>query len=370
MKIEDLMSRNIIYASSDENLSSVLAKMKKHKIHQLPIVDNNEYKGMLLLKSIVTKRIDPLKSKCGNFSISTSHLRKNMNAEDAAELLLNSGLRALPVLDNNKFIGILSESDLMKLISSNKKAEDIMIECEFISIDDNVGKAKKIMTYRNVSRLPIMKSGKLIGVISTLNLIDVILKAKQEYQARGKMLRGRGFREAQPVDKIKVETIMEEPKVVDKNASLNDIAKILQNEEEVFVMNAVPHVITQKDLMELLLLKKQKGVYVQITNLHGEDTFTQAKIDSMTTEFVKKIARMVRDIQSLTLHIERHKKGGKTKYSVRTKLFPGIFVSHSWDWNLVVAAQDALDKLEREIIKEHGKMTHRDREKRSKEFRK
>jgi CBS domain-containing protein len=369
VKVEDLMSRNIISASSNESLSSALAKMRKYKIHQMPVVDNGEYKGMLVLKTVVTKRIDPVKSMCINFAVPTSHLRKNMDSESAVEFLLNSGIRALPVIEKDKIVGILSESDLMKLVSSNKKAKDLMSECEYVSANDGVGKVRKMMTYRNISRVPVVSNGKLVGVIGTLNLIDVLLRAKQEFHGKGKMLSDRGYKEPQPLDKIKVETVMEAPKIMSKDASINDLAKILQKEEEVFVMNSVPCVIAQKDVLELLLSKEQKGVYVQVTNLHGEDSFTQAKIDSMTTEFVKKMGKMVNDIQSLMLHIERHQKGGKTKYSVRTRLFPGVFVSHSWDWDLATAAQSALDKLEKEVMKKHGKVATHEIEKRAKDMR-
>ncbi len=369
MKVEDLMSRNVVSASSEDSLSSALAKMKKYRIHQVPVVDNSEYKGMLILKSVVIKKIDPMRSKCGNFIVPTGSLRKNMDAEGAAQRLLDTGARALPVIDNGRIAGILSESDLMKLVSSSRKTEYVMTECEYVSISDNVGKVKKIMAYNNVSRVPVVNNGKLIGVVSTLDLIDVLLTAKQDYVERGKSHYGRGFKEPQPLDKIKVETVMQEAKIVNANASINDVAKILQKEEEVFVMNSVPHVITQKDVLELLVVKTQKGVYVQVTNLHGEDSFTQAKIDSMTTAFVKKIGKMMPNIQSLMIHIEKDRKGGKTRYSVRTRLFPGVFVSHYWDWDLVIAMQIALDKLEKEIKKGHERTSHHEAERRAKNLR-
>ncbi len=370
MKVEDLMSRNIISVSSEESVGSALARMKKYGVHQMPVIDDSEYKGMLLLKSLVTKKIDPVKSKCGHFAVPTSSLRRSISTEDATAHLLNSGLKALPVMENENVVGILSESDLMKLlVKSDRKAEDVMSECEYVSTSDNVGKVKKIMMYRNVSRVPVINNGKLVGVVGTLNLIDVLLKAKQGFPGRSKMLHDRGFREPQSLDSIKVETVMEAPKIVSKSASVNDISKLLQKEEEVFVMNSVPHVITQKDVLEQIREKPQRGVYVQVTNLHGEDSFVQAKIDSMTTSFVKKIGAMMNDVQSLMIHIEKDRKGGKTRYSVRTRLFPGVFVSHYWDWDLTIAMQVALNKLEKEVSKVHEKSSRHEIEKRSKALR-
>ncbi len=365
MKVEDLMSRNVISSSLDEHVSSALAKMKKGGIHQLPVIDGSEYKGMLALKSVVTKRIDPSRSKCENFYVPTATLKRNMSAEESVQALLNAGSRALPVIDDGKIVGILSESDLMRIVQSSRKAENIMTECEYVAESDNVGKIKKIMTSKNVSRVPVISKGSIVGVVGTLNLIDLLLTASQGFESRGRTVRNKAFREPQPLDKIRVSTVMEEPKTISKDASVNDIAKILQKEEEVFVMEDVPYVITQKDVLETILPSQERGVYVQVMNIHGEDVFAQAKIDSMTTDFVRRVGKMSQ-MQSLILHIEKHTKGGKTKYSIRTRMFPGVYVSHAWDWDLVGATQAALDKLEKEVKKIHGKQSHHDAERRSK----
>jgi hypothetical protein len=59
------------------------------------------------------------------------------------------------------------------------------------------------------------------------------------------------------------------------------------------------------------------------------------------------------DLQFFFLHVKRHDKEGKVKYSIRTRLLTskGTFVSKSFAWDLRTAVGDAMTNLERIIIK-------------------
>ncbi len=100
MKVKDLMIKNVISVGKDDSVTLALNKMKKHGISQIPVVDGSKYIGMLCLKTIVTKSIDPSQAKCGNFLSNVPSIRSNKDAEQAIELMLNSGVRALPVIDD------------------------------------------------------------------------------------------------------------------------------------------------------------------------------------------------------------------------------------------------------------------------------
>ena len=81
------MAKNVVSVSPDETLSSALTKMKKYRVHQLPVIDGNNMKGMLLLKKIMTKDIDAAKARVSSFMTSTSIIGSNETAEKAAEFL-------------------------------------------------------------------------------------------------------------------------------------------------------------------------------------------------------------------------------------------------------------------------------------------
>lgn len=373
MPVKDIMSANVISVSSDDTISNALSKMKKYRLNQLPVIDDG-LKGMLLLKKIVTTNIDPSTAKAGNFIVPATMIDANMPTEESARLLLNSGFRALPVTEKGKVIGMISETDLIKTLRISGSLDSMAVECECVSKDDDVGKVKKIMAYRNVSRVPVVDNEKIVGVVSTLDLIDLLLKGKSGksgFHGQDKSLTDSGYKEIVSIDKIKAEMMMSKPVLVERGAPAKEIIKLLTENEEVFIQDSVPYILTPKDLLEAVARSAEKGVYVQVTNLHNEDSFTQAKIDSGTTRFVQKISSMM-NIQSLIVHIERHEKQGKNiRYDIRARLLTpfGLKVSHSQGWDVVTAVQDALDNLETEITKKYSKVKSHEPQKKSKAMR-
>ncbi len=367
MKVKDVMETNVISVKPDETIGSALSKMKKNKLNQLPVIGKRP-EGMLLLKKIITKDLDPAGTKVTNVTSQMTPVSKEDDIVRAAELIILSGQRALPVVENENVIGIISETDILKVadrFNLDLIAEDIMTMCEYAGKDDDIGKIKKIMVYHNVSRVPIVDGGKIIGVVSTLDLVDVALGRKETLEGG---LRRKASKEMVPVEKTPASSVMSEAVVISKSAVITEIAEKLLSYEEVFVEEGGISVVTPKDIIELVAKGVQKGAYVQITNLKGEDPLAVAKIEEKAAELTKKIGHMA-DIQSFVIHVDRHDKGGKPRYDVRTRLFissSGLFVSKASGWDLVTLVQEAVDKLEREILKKHDIIAHHEKAKKSK----
>ncbi len=371
MLVKELMNHKVVSVSASETISRALAKMKQNKVHQLPVL-NGELKGMLVLRKIVTKDIDPNTTKADSFVLPAATLSPDMDIIEAAEKLLSSGFRALPVSDSNKLVGILAETDLMQVIDKfnlNYSLAEIMCECDYVSVNDDIGKVKKIMAYKNVSRVPVVNNGKIVGTIGTLDLIDIMLRNEP---MKGGDIREKGTKVLISVDKTPVAGVMKEPVVINKDSTIEDAAKLLFLSEEIFVEDDGRFfVITPKDLVEIIAKGEKEGIYVQIANLGEIDALTNAKIDKKITEFVQKMARMIKNLQSFVIHVEKDKKQGeKIRYLIRTRFLTslGLFVSRSEGWDFVTVFQDAVDNLEREILKKHGKIVEHWRGKRSKEM--
>ena len=361
------MAKNVVSVSPDETLSSALTKMKKYRVHQLPVIDGNNMKGMLLLKKIMTKDIDAAKARVSSFMTSTSIIGSNETAEKAAEFLLQSGQRALPVIEKEKVIGIISETDLIRNIDTDITVEKIMTKCSCVEKKDDIGKVKKIMNYENISRVPIVDNSKVVGIIGMLDLIDIAL-GKQAYGAKG--MGGKAYGEPISMNRMTVETVMKKPIIIEKTKKISEIAGLLGKNEEVLIENGDVYIISPKDILELASRPK-KTAYVQITNLGEEDDFVAGKIWQAAEEFVKKIGKFL-EPQSLVIHIDRiHKHENKAHYFIRARILTpfGLFVSKADGWELPTATQEALNKLEREIIKKHGKISHHEAEKKSKMMR-
>ncbi len=370
MIVKDLMNTNIISVLPGDSISAALSKMKLNRVHQLPVIDK-ELKGILVLKKIITKDIDPSLTKVESLMLPATVLSPELDVRDAAERILLSGFRALPVVKNNRLVGVLSETDLMRAaggMNLRHNIDSIRAECDAASIKDDLGKIKKIMAYKNVSRVPIIENGHIVGSIESMNLIDIIMR-NEPLRVGGRL---KGAKEKISIDRTPVAGIMKEAAIVDNKMPITKAAELLATKEELFVEDAGRfYVITPKDVTELIAKGEKEGVYVQIANLGDIDPVTNAKIENKVAEFVRKMGRIISNLHSFVVHVERHEKGGRTRYDIRTRLLTpmGLYVSKSTGWELLNVFQDAMNNLEREILKKHGKMMKREEAKKAKQMR-
>ena len=127
------------------------------------------------------------------------------SVEDAAKILSDNSISGLPVVEEGKLVGIVSESDLIvkdkKLhfpdyinviggiiyLESYKKfkqefkkfiavkVEDLMTE-DVITLapDDTVEKAATIMSEEDVNRLPVVEGEELVGIVTRGDILKDI----------------------------------------------------------------------------------------------------------------------------------------------------------------------------------------------------
>lgn len=105
------------------------------------------------------------------------------------ETLLKQRITGGPVIDDrNQLIGIISDSDLMKVISDSRyfnmpvgkqNVSDYMTtEVETISSDTNIFDAASRFHKTNHRRFPVVDNGRLIGQVSRMDVIIAAVKLK------------------------------------------------------------------------------------------------------------------------------------------------------------------------------------------------
>lgn len=120
----------------------------------------------LLVKQAMT--INPVTTSPGETVLKAV---KKMKEHDVGSLL---------VIKDSTLLGIVTESDVMRDIAaenqkpSTKKVKDIMTE-EIVSIspEESLSDATRKMVKEEVRRLPVMKDGKLIGLLTEKDVLKV-----------------------------------------------------------------------------------------------------------------------------------------------------------------------------------------------------
>ncbi len=97
---------------------------------------------------------------------------------EAAARLAEHRIGAMPVVDDNRVIGIFSERDLLYCVSKHGgKALDLLIEAVMTAppitadLESTVRDALEVMTLRRIRHLPVLDGGELIAFVSIGDLV-------------------------------------------------------------------------------------------------------------------------------------------------------------------------------------------------------
>jgi len=357
MKVSDIAIKKVIVVEEDDTISKVLAKMYEYRVHQLPVVKENSVTGIILLKHLLGREYNPSKTLAKSFAINVPYLYPDTNLDDAMVQIIGAGVRALPVIENNRLVGILSETDVIKHIEFVKdiQPEKLMSPPIIISEQDNLEKAMTLMHESNVSTIPVVNlKEELVGCLDSLSLIKFLLASKESprYSELTSVEKGslKDFQAKQCMRKTFPLNVAE--------FSLKKVIDILKNNEEVIVTkNLQPiGIVVPKDVIELAQLGQQYPVYV--SHLKGADTFEVSKFQDLLSRFMDKFGKMF-NIQKLFVYADVHKKKdeGHKKFSLRAKLITDkkIYIAKSHGWDLKEASHILVDNLEKQLTKNHEK---------------
>jgi len=109
---------------------------------------------------------------------------REMNLQTVAALMRDGDMGAMPVVENGKLVGIVTDRDIVvRAIAEGKSADtkigDVMTS-EIFSVkeDDFVFEAIRLMGDKQVRRVPIInETGELVGIIA---MADVALETEDE----------------------------------------------------------------------------------------------------------------------------------------------------------------------------------------------
>jgi CBS domain-containing protein len=96
------------------------------------------------------------------------------NRENVLELFKKHGISAVPVLKNGDLVGIVTRKDLLRKIDENQLALLMTPNPTTVTADSPIEEVVKIFVSTPFRRLPVMRNGKLAGIITVRDVVKKI----------------------------------------------------------------------------------------------------------------------------------------------------------------------------------------------------
>ena len=130
--VQECMSTDLITVSQDTPITVIASIFKEHRVHHIPVVNFNKIVGMISKSDFLEFKVDynTVESKYDTFryrnhkadQIMTTGLAKLESSERIAvaiKLFEENLFHAIPIEEDGKLVGILTTYDLIKSLSES-----------------------------------------------------------------------------------------------------------------------------------------------------------------------------------------------------------------------------------------------------------
>jgi CBS domain-containing protein len=117
MKISEIMTKDVISLSVDDTVEHAAILMRDHNIGSIPVSTNEKIVGIVTDRDIILRCAaegKDLKTQIVREIMTTNPVlgNENINVEDAARIMSERQIRRLPIVNNNTLVGMVSLGDL------------------------------------------------------------------------------------------------------------------------------------------------------------------------------------------------------------------------------------------------------------------
>lgn len=209
--VRDLMSAPVVTLSAGQSITLAETMMEQKRIRHIPVVASEErlmglvtHRDLLAVKISELAPIDADRRTTAEFRIPVSKIMQKTvwsvspetPALNAARLLRDHRFGCLPVLQDGKLVGIVTEADFLRLITDSLElgppskvytVSSIMTPMPVaLHQDDSLARAREVMEAEHIRHLPVLDGeGRPRGLLSErdVKVAEAVLRSAQKAEA-------------------------------------------------------------------------------------------------------------------------------------------------------------------------------------------
>lgn len=191
--VRNWMSSPVVTVSPETHLSEARKIISEKNIRALPVVIDGKLVGIITRRGLLRLDLslldnhsfhaEPIQADEMIGQVMTKNpitIAPDAVIPKAARIMLENKITALPVLENGKLIGILTNSDLMRFIIAETPAlnKEIPVanymteEVVTIEPDTSLLEAHRLMGTKRIRALPVVDRGRVVGLVTRTDLMS------------------------------------------------------------------------------------------------------------------------------------------------------------------------------------------------------
>ena len=361
LPIRDLMDQPIII-SKNETPSKIISTLIETDSYDIFIELSGKVAALTIRDLIGIKDIKSTKPSLVGKII--PELNKDSVVGEAARIMSHYRMRTLPVADKGDIVGQVSAKRIVELIRKHLVESKLQIIASNIMTSEPIviyghktlSAARSIMKRRRIDHLPVTDNGRLVGIITSSDIMKVMLPSERI----GKKSVGIDNTEDRlsievsglANDDIVTANVEESLQVVcDRMISAGSTYCIIK------VWDEIQGIITYRDIVALLGEKLEEDIPMYIVGLPDEPIDAELAKSKFTnvTRFLKKIHP---DIEQARCHIKlRSVQGARKRYEIDVHILSvqGDISYTNIGWDLAKLFDEMTDSLKKKVSHKHKK---------------
>ncbi len=117
MKVKDIMTKSVVSLNSNDTVQKAANIMSEHNIGSVPVCESNNVIGIITDRDIALRCVAEGKD-CKNqpvrdiMSSNPATGTPDMDVKDASRIMSERQIRRLPIVENNNLVGVVSLGDI------------------------------------------------------------------------------------------------------------------------------------------------------------------------------------------------------------------------------------------------------------------
>jgi len=360
--VKDVFSKGFLEVHENDTLSSCLSRFKEEMPPVLAVLDSKgRYKGVISRKWIIRSSLAASVTKVKTLMRPAPAVTLYDSLSKVAKLMIESEIRQLPVYSGEQLSGFITDEDVIHGAVmerwGNTRVEEIMTKKPFvIEEDESVGAILSLFRSEGISHVPIVRDGKLVGIVSIYDIIENV------FQPRQRQTSGEIVGEKVPVLSLPAKGILVKPVVtVLPETKLREAVEQMRKFDISSLVVASKGrpvgIMTKRDFLEPLAQMEKP-----VRRLMVQFSVKDVKIDEIQRGFIMDdfesfTGRYGETLESGTLfvYVRTHGTNFKGDQLIHCRLQfrtrRGSFFSSGEGWGVEQTFRLALDRLEGQIVK-------------------